>query len=75
MIEPVINLRFYDPLVITSEEYEAIRNEVLASAVVDEKTPALRVLARLILDNEWRYNEVIQIRAARQRAAEGHPDE
>jgi hypothetical protein len=61
--EPVINLRFYDPCIVTAEEYEGISRDVAMRAVLGDVQPGDRILAKLILGMEYRYHEVMQIRA------------
>ena len=55
---PVIRLQNYSFQVLTWEEYEEIRNEILAKKLVGDTTLGDRILARLLLDVESRYHEV-----------------
>ena len=63
MSEPVINLHFYGPCVITAEEYEAISRDVTTRSLLGDEQPGDRILAHLIVNMEHRYHEVMQIRA------------
>lgn len=55
--ERVINLHFYEPCCISVEEYEEIRNDVLANLVADSGRASTRVLFRLLALNEHAYLE------------------
>lgn len=57
MSEAVIKLQFYDPCVISTEEYEIIQREVTARIIAGDAGPGERVLARLLLDQHSRYWE------------------
>lgn len=58
--EAVINLRFFDPFIITTAEYEKLLSEVTASALVDAPTIGLQILAKLLDTNSYRYHEAKQ---------------
>lgn len=64
-VEAVINLHFFDPFIITAAEYEALQREVTASALVDAPTIGLKILARLLDYNSYRYHEVKRTNRAR----------
>ena len=55
MAEPVINLHFNDPCVISADEYETIRKDVMARAITGATETGDRVLAHLLVNMEYRY--------------------
>lgn len=61
-IEPVINLHFFDPCIITAEEYEAIEKDLLTRHWTDDKQPGDKVLAFLLVMNRYRYLEIKAMR-------------
>lgn len=61
-LEPVINLHFYTPCVITTEEYEQIVREVVARTMTDTPGAAERILSHLLVDNQSRYYECKDIK-------------
>jgi hypothetical protein len=56
-IEPLIKLNNLSMQCVTTKEYEAIRQELMTRALVDDVTIGDRVLAQLLQDNNYRYNE------------------
>ena len=68
-IEAVINVYIFGPHIITTDEYEQIEREVMAEYVVNDVTPGTRILARIVLDNAYRYNEAKATNDARRREA------
>lgn len=59
-IEALIRLHFFDACVITTQEYEALQKEVMAAALVDAPSTGLRILAKLLDQNSYRYHEAKQ---------------
>lgn len=56
-VEAVIRLYTYDPVIITTEEYEDLLREVQNKAITDILTLGDRILLRLLKDQELRYHD------------------
>jgi len=54
-IERLIRLVTYDPLIITTDEYEQLRRETLARILVGDIGIGERICARLLYEHEGRY--------------------
>lgn len=54
----VIRFHTMEPLFLTTQEYEQLRREVTAAALVDP-TLGTQILAKMVLENEYRYNEIM----------------
>lgn len=59
----VIRLQLLDPVVvITTDDYDAMVRELEARSMAGDLTQGDRVLARLLHDANYRYNEILQLR-------------
>lgn len=65
MADAVIRMHAYEPCILTTEEFEELEREVTARVLVDKTTPGDRILARMLIENRWRYHEAREINAAR----------
>lgn len=61
-VEPLIHLQFNRVVVLTTKEYEDIKRNLVGRAMIGDTTEGDRILAGLLLDNEYRYNECLQIK-------------
>lgn len=58
MPQRVIKLNLYTVTCITAREYEAVRAEVHARIMTGSHGVGDIILARILLDNEYRYKEI-----------------
>lgn len=66
--EAVIRMHSYEPVILTTEEYETLQREVIGHAIANPGTVGARILAKLAAENHSRYVE-----AWEQNSGENHP--
>lgn len=64
MTERLIRFATYEPCFITRAEYDQIKRDVEARHVAQCSEVGDRVLARLLLDHEYRANELTEVPSA-----------
>jgi hypothetical protein len=57
-MEKLISLRFHDVMAITVKEYEYLYKQVVADRLSGNVTVGTQILARLLYDASYRYNEL-----------------
>lgn len=58
MTEKVIRLQLYDGWIVTVAEYKQMKKELESRIIAQDVQLGDKILAKILLDNEWRYHEI-----------------
>lgn len=64
MSDRVIPFRTMEPFYLTPEEFDRLQRDVEARFLVGDVGLGERILAKMIIENSYRYHEVVQQNAA-----------